>query len=271
MKSALLIVFLILSPLCGLCEGPSQPPLYETIMKIIDPLEYSVLPVMIKPQAEVKVDFNSRHWTLRNIHEYDAKGHILLEDGRYGLCAELATYVFEKLQPLLDARYELKFAMVTEATFFAEGQSNHIVLLLVDKPQGQIYLIDPSFHKYARMKELSDYRVLNIQDTLSFVKDQSHDATFSVNQAIPLYIKGDFLLSFSVTSIDDKFDKSNFIFVISASRNGQFTSRDILVIGRRNNEFQDFEDATMFHQLLNPEETSVLFDRLKTWIKEASQ
>jgi len=268
MRFFVLTVLIAICPCLGLCEGPPSPPFYDTIMKIMAPLEYSGVPVMVKPQVTLNIDFSHRVWILRNIHEYDSQGGIILEQGHYGLCAELATFLFEKIKPLLNGQYEVKFAMVTESGFFASGQSNHIVLLLVDKSNDQLYLIDPSFHKYARMKDLPEYHVMNIQDTLSFVKDQSHDISFGVDQAIPLYIKNDFLLSFAVTSVDGKFDKDNFIFVISANRRYMFAGRDIVGIGRRNKEFEDFEDKTLLDQLLTPEEIKVLFDKLKTWIEE---
>jgi len=236
-------------------------------MKIIDPLEYSGVPVMVKPQVSLSIDFAQWSWTMHNIHEYDSQGDIILEQGHFGLCAELATYLFEKIKPLLSGRYVVKFAMVTESGFFAAGQSNHIVLLLVDRSDNQVYLIDPSFHKYARKQDLPEYQVLNIQDSLSFVKDRSNDVSFSVDQAIPLYIKNDFLLSFSVTSVDGRFDKNNFIFVISAIRRYKFAGRDIVVIGRRNKEFEDFEDRSLLTQLLTPEEIKILFDKLKSWIE----
>ncbi len=222
---------------------------------------------MVKPQVDLALDFNQRTWTLRNIHEYDGQGGVILEQGRFGLCAELATFLFEKIKPLLSGQYEVKFAMTTEPGFFATGQSNHIVLLLVDRSDKQVYLIDPSFHKYARMKDLAEYHVLNIQDTLSFVKDQSHDVSFGVDQAIPLFIKKDVLLSFAVTSVDGKFDKDNFIFAISANRRYKFAGRDIVLIGRRNKEFEDFEDKALLNQLMTPDEIKILFDKLKSWIE----
>jgi hypothetical protein len=255
-------------PCVGFCVPRPQPPFYDAIMKIIAPLEYSGVPVMVKPQVSLSVNFVNWTWTLRNIHEYDSQGVIILEKGRYGLCAELATFLFEKIKEMLDGQYDVKFAMVTESGFFSAGQSNHIVLLLVDKSDKQVYLIDPSFHKYARMKDLSEYHVLNIQDTLSFVKDRSHDISFGVDQAMPLYIKNDVLLSFSVTSVDGKFDKDNFIFAISANRRYKFVGRDIVVIGRHNKEFEDFEDKALLNQLLTSDEINILFDKLKSWIEK---
>jgi hypothetical protein len=263
-----LMALIALCPGAGLCDPQPAPPYYDAIMRIITPLEYSGVPVMVKPQVTLSVDFNKWTWTLRNIHAYDSQGGIILEQGRYGLCAELATYLFEKIKPMLDGRYEIKFAMVGESGFFSGGQSNHIVLLLVDRSDKQAYLIDPSFHKYARIKDLPEYHVLNIQDTLSFVKDKSTDISFGVDQAIPLYIKNDFLLSFAVTSVDGKFDKDNFIFVIAANRRYKFAGRDIVMIGRHNKEFEDFENKIFLDQLLTPDEIKTLFDKLKSWFEQ---
>ena len=263
----LLIAAIITRPYLGLGDPMPSPPYYDAIMKIMAPLEYSGVPVMVKPQVSLSIDFGKRTWTLHNIHEYDDQGVIILEQGRYGLCAELATYLFEKIKPLLDGRYEVKFAMVSESGFFSATQSNHIVLLLVDRSVGQVYLIDPSFHKYARMKDLPEYHLINVQGALSFVKDKSHDVFFGVDQAIPLYIKNDFLLSFSVTSVDGKFDKDNFIFVISATRRNKFASRDIVFIGRRNKEFEDFQDKPILREILTDGEIKTLFDKLKDWIE----
>ena len=249
-------------------EARHLPPFYEAIMKIMEPLEYSGVPVMVKPQVALNLDFIKRTWTLQNIHEYDSEGRVILEQGRYGLCAELATYLFERIKPFLDGRYEVKFAMVTESGFFAKGQSNHIVLLLMDRSDSQMYLIDPSFHKYARIKDLPEYRVLNVQDTLAFVKDKSPDFSFGVDQAIPLYIKNDVLLSFSVTSVDGKFDKDNFIFAVSANCRYKYAARDIVLLGRHNKEFEDFEDKALLNGLLTPGEINILFDKFKNWIEK---
>jgi hypothetical protein len=87
-----------------------------------------------------------------------------------------------------------------------------------------------------------------------------------VDQQTPLYIKNDFLLSFSVTSVDGKFDRDNFIFAISANRRHEFAGRDVVLIGRRNKEFEDFEDREFLNQLGTPEEIKALFDKLKSWI-----
>lgn len=280
-KAKIVILFIILMgaiiiPLTAVCDPlpvavkastHNDLPFYNAIMDIIRPLEYSGFPVMVKPQVTLGVDFAQRTWTLKNIHEYDPQGVVILEQGRYGLCAELATYLYEKLKHLLDGRFEVKFAMVTEAGFFSADKSNHIVLLMVNKAAHEGYLIDPSFHKYAKIKDLPEYHVLDIQDALVFAKDKSHDISFNVDQAIPLYVKDDFLLSFSVTTVDGKFDRDNFLFVVSANRRFKFSGLDILVVGRHNKHFEDFEYKDFLEQLLTKQEIKTLDDKLNSWLK----
>ena len=267
-KFVILLIILITAivgyPHTGICE---ELPFYDAIMKIIQPLEYSGFPVMVKPRVGLKVDFAQRTWILQNIHEYDAQGVVVLEQGRYGLCAELATYVYEKIKPLLNARFEVMFAMATESGFFAADKSNHIVLLMVDRALHEAYLIDPSFHKYARMKDLPEYHVLDIQDSLFFEKDKSPDISFFVDQAIPLYIKEDFLLSFSVISVDGKFDRDNFLFVVSAQRRYKFSGQDILAVGRRNKKIEDFQNNILLQHLLTPDQIKTLEDKFNSWLK----
>jgi hypothetical protein len=243
-------------------------PYEDQINKLMAPLAYSGVPIMVKPDVDLTIDFGSKTWTLVNVHQYDAKGVVILAGGHYGLCAELATYLFEKIKPLVSPRYDLKFAMVGESGYFSGGRNNHIVLLMGDSQQKELYLIDPSFHKYGRLKDMADYHLLNVQDALSFVTNKSHNVAFSVDQATPLYIKNDFLLSFSVTSIDGKFDRDNFMFVISATERYKFAGRDILMVGRRNKQFEDYADKAMLNALLPPEDTRELFDKLKKWINQ---
>ena len=69
-------------------------PFQGTILPLIEPLQYSAVPAMLDPEAVLKVDFSKQTWTLKNFRHYNEKGELLLADGRYGLCAELATYVY---------------------------------------------------------------------------------------------------------------------------------------------------------------------------------
>jgi hypothetical protein len=68
MRFFLLAALIIICPCAGVCDLLPLPPYYDAIMKIMAPLEYSGVPVMVKPQVALSVDFNDWTWTLRNIH-----------------------------------------------------------------------------------------------------------------------------------------------------------------------------------------------------------
>ena len=254
----------------GSPAGPAQKdlPYADTIGGLLRALEYSGFPDMTKASVTLGIDFGKRTWTLRNIHEYDAQGNVILGQGRYGLCAELATYLYEKLKPLLSGRYDLKFAMATEAGFFPTYQSNHIILLMFDQVTRDAYLIDPSFHKYGRMEDLSDYQVLGVQDTLAFITDKSSDTSFQVDQAMPLLIRDDLLLSFAVTSVDGKFDKDNFLLAVAANQRHKFAGLDIVLVGRHNGRQEGFESKYLLEHVLKPEEIETLYNKLSDWLKQ---
>ncbi|MEI7998434.1 MAG: hypothetical protein WCH62_02890 [Candidatus Omnitrophota bacterium] len=247
-------------------SGNKNLPYYEEINKILGSLEYSAFHIITKPEIALSIDFNKRKWTLHSIHQYDAKGEILLDQGRYGLCAELSTYLYEKIKPILSSQYDVKFAMVTEEGFFLKEESNHIVLLMRDKLTPKIYLMDPSFQKYGNLQDFTDYKIINVQDALSFVQDKSHDISFQADQAIPLFIKDDLLVSFSVSSVDGEFDKNNFLLIVSANRRNKRTDHNIVMVGKYNNRLESFESRELLDKLLKPEDIAVLHKKLDAWM-----
>lgn len=253
----------------GPAAADKTPPHYDAVMEIIRPLEYTGFPVLAKPGTGMDIDFGKRMWTLRNIRSYDPQGVMLLEEGRYGLCAELSTYVYEKIKPVFDDRYEIKFGIVTEPDFFPDDASSHVVLLMLDTATRQSYLIDPSFHKYGKLGDFTDYRIWGAKDVLAFDRDKSRDMTFQADRAMPLLIKDDLLVSFAVTSVDGKFDRGNFLFVIAVNRrSSRGPGLDIVMVGRHDGEEVAFENKDMLAQVLNPQEIDRMYNKFKDWLKE---
>ncbi|MBF0490331.1 MAG: hypothetical protein HQL15_06875 [Candidatus Omnitrophica bacterium] len=250
-------------------EVQSDLPYYKEIMNIIGHLEYSGFEAMKKPDVSLNIDFVKRTWTLRNIHRYDKEGGILLEEGRYGLCAELSTYVYQKLRPILSNRYELKFAVATEPGFFPTHQSNHIVLLISDRMTNSFYFIDPSFHKYGKAKDFSAYQIFGVRDALSFVKDKSADVTFLTEQAMPLFMKDDLMLSFAVTSVDGIFDKDNFLIVLTANSRNTISGLNVVVVGKYRGQIESYEGKELLVQLFNPLELKNLKMKIGQWLAQS--
>ena len=109
------------------------PPYYAKIIDIMKPLEYSGIQAIARPNVTLSINYANGTWTLHNLHQYDAQGNILLEENRYGLCGELASYVSSRLRAILSDRYKIKFANVSEAGFFLAPKATHIILLIDDQ------------------------------------------------------------------------------------------------------------------------------------------
>lgn len=262
-------IFLLAASFSFSGYAPPNVPFADTIVRIMDGMEYSGYHVIIKPGVDLKIDFDDQTWTLRNVYAFDAQGKVLLEKGRYGLCARLATYMYNQLKPLIkDSTYDLKFANVVESDFFSQSQSNHIALLMMDKQTQDVYLLDPSFHKFGHLSNFPEYKVLALQDSLAFVRDKSVDITFHRDQAMPLFVKKDVLVSFAVTSVDGKFDKDNYLLVISVNRRHDPEILDIAVLGKYEGEVREVRRSKVLEQLFNPEEFLELYKKMNQWVME---
>jgi hypothetical protein len=89
-----------------------KPPYFAEVSRIIKPLQYSGFQMFTAKDVYLSLDFEKGTWTLYNIHSFDEKGKFILQDGKYGTCGELAAYTYDKVKPLFDDDYEIKFVTV---------------------------------------------------------------------------------------------------------------------------------------------------------------
>ncbi|MDD5668884.1 MAG: hypothetical protein PHE58_02485, partial [Candidatus Omnitrophica bacterium] len=108
-------------------------PHYKTVMTIVQPLRYSGLPMFLREDVRLTIDSTKQIWKISNLHRFNSKGNVVLEDNRYGLCGELAGYVYQNIKTLFDNKYSISFLRVSESGYFLSPQSSHIVLLINDK------------------------------------------------------------------------------------------------------------------------------------------
>lgn len=265
-RTLLFLMLLTNASIASAVKQATQLPYQQEIQKLLEGMDYSAFETLTRPDVELRLDFDRKTWTLTKVHRYDAQGNILLEQGRFGLCAELATYMYQHLSPKIKEDHEIRFASATENGFFPTYQSNHIVLLMYDKKDQHIYLIDPSFHRYGNIRDFGEYRIFGVQDSLSFMKDRSEDVTYGVDQAIPLFIKNDFLLSFSVSSVDGKFDKDNYLLAVTANLRHKVAGLNILMVGRYNGKIESFETKGILQEFLDPKQLAFLQAKFKQWL-----
>lgn len=261
------IILVVFCLAAGPVWAESPLPFAEQINALMAPLEYSGVPLLLRPQVGLSIDFNKRSWTLHQIHEYDQQGRVVLEQGRYGLCAELSAHVRDRLETVIDDNFSVVYAIVNEKLFFPSKESNHIALLMADRKAHETYLIDPSFRQYGRVRELANYTVLSVEDQLGFIKHRLPDDSFLIDQAMPLFIKEGLMVSFAVTSVNGRFDKGNFLLVISVNSAQDARGLDIFVVGRKEGQLQDYQTKFLVDRLLSADEQKALLLKFKIWLK----
>ena len=259
----------VISPLFkDASETNTSLPYYKEIREIISPLQYSGLPDLLRPTVTLSIDFNRKEWTLHNLHQYDANGDILLDEGRYGLCGELSTFVSKAIKPLLKDRYDIKYIKAAESGYFLEPYATHIVLMISDKINKDAFFLDPSFHKYGKKEDFEDCLFYNEIDLPSILNNKSKDIFFPVDYGMPLLIRKNTLLYFTVESVDGNLDKNNFLLAVTATQRYKYSGRYVFSIRKQRGKKQKVENTWLQEQLLTPEETAAITNKIVIWFKQ---
>ncbi|MFH1692604.1 MAG: hypothetical protein ABIC68_08615 [Candidatus Omnitrophota bacterium] len=241
-----------------------QAPFQKEIKKIIEPLRYSGVERLLKPNVWTSIDFANGQWTMHNIHEFDAKGCVVLEKGRFGICQELAGYVYEKVKPLLGEKYDINFLCVAEAGFFNYPYGTHVALSIVSKNANkeEVFFLDPTFHRYGRREQFDDYFVSMQTPQLAIYMQKSPDIVMDVDCLTPLKIKDNYIIGFVVEGVGDHFNKDNFSFGLTAMRKNRYISRLIFALKMVDGKEYVVEDESLIKLLFDPKEYQMIRKKL---------
>lgn len=249
--------------------GPA--PFAGEIKEILQPLRYSGMEMLERENARIDFDFRNKKWILYNVHEFDANGKLLLENGKYGICGELAAYTYEKIRPLFSDRYNIWFVKCAQSGYFLGPESSHIVLFIKDIDNGYTYVLDPSFRRYGNLAEFEDYMFFENIDTLSFVKNRENFVTLPVNSSMPLLIRKDYLLSFVVEDNNGLYDEDNFVFAIASTKKYNFAGRYIFAMRMNGGKLQRMENQAIINPVLKNGEYKKLCNSVERLFYEAKK
>lgn len=212
----------------------------EFVSELIRPLRYSGLPDLMRGDVRLDVDFANASWALRNIHQLDREGNVVLTDGRYGVCGDLSAYVYQKIKPVFGDRFKIEFMEVSDSTFFKPGGGSHIILRIVDLAGGMeggnyksVYILDPALRRYGVPDRFPDYWPERSWPSLPFLEEKSLDETFELNQGPPILINRNAFVTLGLEAQDGKFDPDNYRLVVSLKRRYQYRSETIYEIGKK--------------------------------------
>lgn len=63
-------------------------PYAAEVKKIVDPLRYSGIQMFVNNDVYLTLDFDKKIWILHNVHSFNDKGELILQEDRYGTCGE---------------------------------------------------------------------------------------------------------------------------------------------------------------------------------------
>lgn len=240
-------------------------PFYKEITEILSPLEYSGFFAYGRNDTTVSVDFLNQAWTVHNVHRYDPKGRILLDQNRYGVCGELASYVRDKIRSFSGDKFGIMFAQVTESGFFPGPKPTHIVLVIQEKSTRKMFVIDPSLHRYGSSKDLQEYLYFGFSNELAGIKNHETDVQFEADRGAPVLIRNGYIASIYVGNCEGKFDEDNFTIAIRAIRRFKYTGRTLLSLRKKEGQIQIFRDKELIRQVFSPEQAQQAEMIVNSW------
>ena len=245
-------------------------PMYDQITSIVAPLKYSGLQALLRDDVSLQIDFDEPAWHLKNIHRFDENGDLLLDENIYGLCGELAAFVYPKVKPILGPLYDIKFVQVAESGFFLRPQSSHIALQIINTKTSEAFLLDPSFHRYIPIADSTNYLFYDYLDSLDFIVDKIKDVKFSIGIGIPISIHKDIIIFLTVEGSEGRLDKENFSISVAATRRYQYAGRYVFSITRKEGNINTFENPLLIKQLLKEKTYKALYKKIFSWVSSQS-
>ena len=244
-------------------------PCYNEVMKVIMPLRYSGVEMFFRPEVTLNIVFEKELWALSNTHHFASDGSFVLEGGRYGLCSELAAHTFVLLKPVFGDEYILRFVRVAESHYFFKPGTSHIIIALRSRyaPEPPTYVIDPSFHVYARLDKTDNYMVQDTADALPFVKNHSKESVFPVDSGTPVYIRKGYLIDLMVEKVNGMFDPANFAIALLATRHNTFLGRHIISFRNNNGVAELIEDKTLAGRMLTKKQYQLIRAQMQGWFE----
>jgi len=247
----------------------SRPPYRKEIIDIIKPLRYSYMSMLMRTDIRMYVDFDDKKWHIYNLHRFDGQGNIMLEEGRCGICHELAAYTYMKIMPILKDEYKVSFLRVSESSFFPSTSWSHIVLCiskdtnLLPGPLTNTYLLDPSLHAYDDFNKFDNYFFHERLDMISLVSDRTRDEVWPIPGGIPIFIHNNYLLKLRIDESYGMLNKDNFTFALIATRRNKYAGRIILAFRRKDGKDILIENSMLGEKILGKKDYGNFKKRLE--------
>ena len=238
-----------------------QPPHAAEVRQLMNGLEYKGLPMLLRKEVSLGLDFQNQTWTLQNLHRFDKDGNLILEGGKYGACGELAAEVYRRIQPIFGPEYQIEFVRAAQAGYFLSPQASHTLLRITR--DSDVYILDPSFRRYGPIREFEDYLFFESYRELPFIQYRDPDLKMPVQNSTPLMIEKNYLLSFVVEGVQGRYDENNYTAALTLTRKNNYAGRIIFALRKNQGMNEIFENRSLVvPNLLNDREYQELRDKM---------
>lgn len=242
----------------------AEAPKRDEIEALLEPLRYSALPAILRPEVRLELDFARRQWRLKNLRRLSSSGEVLLDEGRYGACGELAAYAYQRVRRILDRRYAVQMVRAAESSYFPPGRANHFALLITDLERpGRSFVLDPSFKRYGPIEDFKDYVLYRADQNFHLLAGRQTDAVNPAGGGTPILIRKRSVIAMAVAPVGDRFDAENHALVLMATRRHQFAGDDFLTLKREGGRKTVREDRAEALEYLGEEEYRSLRRRVE--------
>lgn len=245
----------------------AKAPFVKEVKEFLAPLRYSGIEAFLRKNATIQLNFAENTWVFKNKWQFDENGMLLLDNGVYGVCGELATFTFQKLGTMfLEQGYEIKIVSVSESGFFPSMlHPSHFILKIQNPKQpGMVYYLDPSFKRYGLETDFENYLFFNEHDPQHFAQKAASDSSFDVGTGSPLLIQKNFAINFSVQRQNNAFELDNFSLGIYAVKKHHYYQKPLFWIFRSKGRTLIGEDREVALEILDDE----VYERLRRRIIE---
>lgn len=254
----------------------ADAPHADFVREALKPLRYTGLPDFLRSDVSVSIDFQARAWSLRNIHRFDENGRVILNEGRYGVCGDLAAYAYQKIKPVFGSGYKIEFLKVADSSFFKPGAGSHIILRIIDLQAGsegsdyrKVYLLDPALRRYGVPELFPDYWPEQTLSELPFAVQKNPDETFVLGEGPPILINRNAFVMLQIKAVDGKFDRDNFRFVLAMKRRYEYSSESLFEIGKKDGRPFQIEPDIQTSKYVRPATLRKLIKRTANLFLEA--
>jgi len=147
--------------------------------------------------------------------------------------------------------------------YFLTPKASHVVLRISKKINNQeIYILDPSFHKYGPLDEFEDYSFFEDSAKLDFVENKMTDINQPFNVLIPLIIRSNYLVGFTVESKNNGLYQKYFVLGLTLTKKYNYAGRYLFALRYADGDTEIFENKTLAREILNEQEWSILKQKI---------